>query len=105
MEDNRDVLRYLKLVLEMRGHRVRPASHLASAREELADRFDLLISDIELPDGSGLDLMRNSGAGWPGSRSAASAPPEDIQQSLEAGFALHLTKPIEIDGSIRRSGN
>jgi PAS domain S-box-containing protein len=95
VEDNKDVLRYLKMVFEMRGHRVRTATNLASAREELKGRFDVLISDIELPDGSGLDLMREAGGRVTGIAISGFGTPEDVQQSLDAGFALHLTKPIE----------
>jgi CheY-like chemotaxis protein len=65
------------------------------AREALKGRFDVLISDIELPDGSGLDLMRELRGRVPGIAISGFGTSEDVQQSLEAGFALHLTKPIE----------
>ena len=59
MEDNQDTLRFLALVLGRRGHEVREAANLAEARAEAAaGEFDLLLSDIELPDGTGLELMR-----------------------------------------------
>ncbi len=95
VEDNKDVLRYLKLVLEMKGHRVRPATDLASARESLDHAFDLVISDIELPDGSGLDLMRELQGRMPGIAISGFGAPDDIRMSLDAGFARHLTKPVE----------
>jgi two-component system CheB/CheR fusion protein len=95
VEDNKDILRYLKLVLEMRGHQVRTAIDLASARSELDRPFDLLISDIELPDGSGLDLMRELRGRVPGLAISGFGAPDDIQMSLDAGFARHLTKPVE----------
>jgi PAS domain S-box-containing protein len=97
VEDNKDVLRYLKLVLEMRGHQVTTAVDLASAREALAGEFDLLISDIELPDGSGLDLMRELRGRKPGLAISGFGSPEDIRLSLDAGFLQHLTKPVAID--------
>jgi len=96
VEDNKDILRYLKLVLEMRGHRVRAAANLESARAELARPFDLLVSDIELPDGSGLDLMRELRGRVPGFAISGFGSPDDVRMSLEAGFTLHLTKPIEV---------
>jgi PAS domain S-box-containing protein len=105
VEDNKDVLRYLKLVLEMKGHRVRTATSLASAGEALdAAGFDLLISDIELPDGSGLDLMREVRGRMPGVAISGFGAPDDIRLSLDAGFTLHLTKPLEtrrLDEAIR----
>jgi PAS domain S-box-containing protein len=97
VEDNKDVLRYLKLVLEMQGHQVSTAVDLASAREALIGAFDLLISDIELPDGSGLDLMRELRGRKPGLAISGFGSPEDIRLSLEAGFLQHLTKPVAID--------
>jgi PAS domain S-box-containing protein len=95
VDDNKDVLRYLKMVFEMRGHRVSTATNLAAAREEMNGAFDVLISDIELPDGSGLDLMRELRGRVPGVAISGFGTAEDVQQSLDAGFALHLTKPVE----------
>lgn len=110
VEDNRDTLRSLALVLRARGHVIVEAETLSIARAALArEPFDLLISDIELPDGSGLDLMRSLPR-------VADAPPagiaisgfgseDDLRMSREAGFSLHLTKPIvagQLDDAIRR---
>ena len=105
VEDNKDVVRYLKLALEMKGHRVRTSMDLASAREEVGRPFDLLISDIELPDGSGLDLMRELRGRVPGIAISGFGAPDDVLLSLDAGFALHLTKPLEarrLDEAIAR---
>ena len=58
--------------------------------------FDLLISDLGLPDGSGHDLMRQlreRGHAFPGIALSGYGQEEDIRRSLEAGFAAHLTKP------------
>ena len=79
------------------GHTVQWASDVATALE-LADRneFDLLISDLGLPDGSGHDLMRQlreRGHAFPGVALSGYGQDEDIQRSREAGFAVHLTKP------------
>jgi CheY-like chemotaxis protein len=68
-----------------------------SAREALADSaFELIISDIELPDGTGLELLRELSSG-PGPAPAAIAisgfgSEGDIRQS----FAAHLTKPVDV---------
>lgn len=96
VDDNKDVLRYLKIVLEMKGHRVESAPDLASAFEAARRPFDLLISDIELPDGSGLELMRELRGRVPGIAISGFGATEDIEMSLAAGFETHLTKPIEI---------
>jgi CheY-like chemotaxis protein len=97
VDDNKDVRFYLKVALELRGHQVTTAVDLASAREILPGQFDLLISDIELPDGTGHELMSELRGEIPGLAISGFSAPEDIQRSLEAGFARHLAKPIEIN--------
>ena len=60
MEDNFDIRRYLELTLRGQGWEVQSVSSLEAARQAVAETdFDLLISDIEFPDGSGLELMRH----------------------------------------------
>ena len=69
VEDNTDTLRYLGITLRRRGHEVAEANCLEVARQAVADtKFDLLISDIELPDGSGLELMASCAERGPGHR-------------------------------------
>ncbi len=82
----------------------RRSAALAAAREA---QFDLLISDIELPDGSGLELIHDLGGGrtLPGIAISGFGSEEDVQQSAGAGFAEHLTKPIDLnrlESAIRR---
>jgi DNA-binding response OmpR family regulator len=98
VEDNRDTLHFLALILGQRGHLVCKAASLAQARAESTTDLDLVISDIELPDGSGLDLMREMGGdgGVPGIAMSGFGSEEDQRLSREAGFAIHLTKPIDI---------
>ena len=96
VEDNTDTLRYLALVLSQRGHDVATASTLEGARAALGEPgFDLLISDIQLPDGSGLELMREL-APLPGIALSGFGSDEDIRMSESAGFSKHLTKPVTI---------
>jgi CheY-like chemotaxis protein len=56
----------------------------------------VVVSDIELGDGSGLDLMRRLRAlrELPGIALSGYATKDDIRQSLDAGFSLHLAKPV-----------
>jgi DNA-binding response OmpR family regulator len=73
---------------------------LAEARSLAESRgFDLLISDLGLPDGSGIDLMRQLKAshGMRGIVLSGYGMEEDVQRSLEAGFSEHLTKPVNFD--------
>lgn len=69
---------------------------LAAAREE---RFDLLISDIGLPDSSGHELMVQLSQHAPvrGIALTGYGMEHDISRSREAGFQAHLTKPIRLE--------
>jgi signal transduction histidine kinase/ActR/RegA family two-component response regulator len=98
VEDNKDTRNYMALVLEARGHRVTTAERLSKALQTAAEHgFDLIVSDIELPDGTGLELMRQlSWRGLPAIALSGYGSEEDVRESQEAGFALHLTKPVEI---------
>ena len=61
--------------------------------------FDLLISDIGLPDRSGYDLMREvrSSRRLPGIALSGFGTEQDVNESRAAGFSEHLTKPINFE--------
>ncbi len=100
VEDNLDTLRYLTYVLQKRNYNVVPVDRLSAALAAAREaKFDLLISDIELPDGTGLELIHGLGGGrtFPGIAISGFGSEEDLQQSAVAGFAEHLTKPIDLN--------
>jgi PAS domain S-box-containing protein len=100
VEDNRDTLKYLTLILQQRNYMVVPVDRVSTALAAAGEaRFDLLISDIELPDGTGLELMHGLGGGrtLPGIAISGYGSEEDLQHSARAGFAEHLTKPIDLN--------
>ncbi len=111
VDDNADTLRYLSTVLKRRGHEVVTADCVAAARaavNEARAPFDLLLSDIELPDGDGMNLMRELSAGGriPGIAVSGFGAEEDRRLSREAGFVEHLTKPVDmgsLDAAIKRA--
>ncbi|XHR28335.1 MAG: ATP-binding protein [Chthoniobacteraceae bacterium] len=99
VEDHTDTLRVLVKILENWGHIVTAAASCKRALEVVASQeFDLLISDLGLPDGSGLDVMRQikRGSETPGIALSGYGTDEDIRQSKAAGFAGHLVKPVNI---------
>ena len=61
--------------------------------------FDLLISDIGLPDRSGYELMREVRVNkdLPGIALSGFGSERDVKQAREAGFSEHLTKPINFE--------
>jgi DNA-binding NtrC family response regulator len=96
VEDAADIRRLLVLLLTRAGYEVSGAGTKAEALKLYAkNNFDLLFSDISLPDGSGLDLMREMVAirpiiaiSYSGYDSGAGA-----DGSPAAGYAAHLLKP------------
>ena len=97
VEDHADTLMIMGRVLKSLGFTVIPAKSVAEALDlAAATRFDLLVSDIGLPDGSGLDIMRavRERYGVKGIALSGFSQHEDVMRSREAGFAEHLVKPV-----------
>ncbi len=98
VDDNADTLKSLARLFGMRGYLVQSANSLRSALAIAAEtEFDVLVSDIELPDGNGLELMSRLRdiRVVPAIALSGFGAREDVEQSLAAGFALHLVKPID----------
>ena len=99
VDDHGDTIDMLSTILESEGHEVRTAGDVATALETAAQaEFDLLVSDLGLPDRSGLDLMRElraRGLKMPGIALSGYGHERDIEQSRAAGFSEHLVKPAE----------
>jgi PAS domain S-box-containing protein len=100
VEDHADTLRILSRLLQKWGYNVQCASSVATALELAAqESFDILVSDIGLPDGSGLDIMRQTKEryGLHGIALSGFGTDDDRRESREAGFDEHLTKPVGIE--------
>jgi len=100
VEDHEDTNRSLSNLLRRRGYYVQSADNVRSALDLSAkEEFDVLISDLGLPDGSGIDLMRTLRSGKPlfGIALTGFGMEGDIRQSHEAGFKHHLVKPIDLN--------
>lgn len=98
VEDHADTARVLQRILESAGYVVIHSGSVAGALEFATARdFDLVISDVGLPDGSGLELMRmlQSNEGLMGIALSGFGTDDDLAASLAAGFAEHLTKPVD----------
>jgi CheY-like chemotaxis protein len=88
-------------LLESLGYEVAVAGSLAAALAVDFDGVDLLVSDLGLPDGSGLDLLREVSRRRPSPPLKAIAlsgygMESDIRRSHEAGFRAHVTKPVDL---------
>jgi signal transduction histidine kinase/ActR/RegA family two-component response regulator len=98
VEDHADTARLMMLLLKGFGHSVRAAASIEAAkRAAAAERFDLLISDVGLPDGTGMELMRDLKGQYDiaGIALTGYGMEDDVRQCREAGFAEHFTKPID----------
>lgn len=98
VEDHEPTRNALRQLLSRRCGSLATAASLAEARACAdAQAFDLLISDIGLPDGTGYELMQHLRATNPkllGIALTGYGLEEDIARSRQAGFAAHLIKPV-----------
>ncbi len=107
VEDDVMTSRVMAKLLRQNGYVVTTANTIAGALDVPADEYDLVVSDIGLPDGSGLELMRaiRLRNAVPGIALSGFGMEEDIRKSHEAGFVAHLTKPLDfakLDAEIRK---
>ena len=101
VEDHADTAEAMADLLRALGHEVTVAGSVGvalSAAEAQGGQFDLVVSDLGLPDGSGLDLMRvlSNSYGLKGIALSGYGMEEDVLRSREAGFSKHLTKPVDM---------
>jgi signal transduction histidine kinase/CheY-like chemotaxis protein len=108
VEDHTDTRKVMKLLLERRGYNVETASTIADALNTARSlSYDFLISDIGLPDGSGIELLKQLEEirTVPAIALSGFGMEEDRKRSLAAGFAAHLVKPVDfqlLDTTIRQ---
>jgi CheY-like chemotaxis protein len=100
VDDHHDTCIGMKRMLERHGYEITVAHSAEQAVEKVrSEDFDLLISDIGLPDRSGYELMREVRLkkDLPGIALSGFGSEQDISQAREAGFSEHLTKPINYE--------
>jgi signal transduction histidine kinase len=100
VEDHGPTSDALSRLLSRRNYEVTSAPCLADARAAArAAQFDILISDIGLPDGDACELMSELGAhsGLVGIALSGYGMETDIQRTKAAGFISHLTKPVNVE--------
>ncbi|MCA1556462.1 MAG: response regulator, partial [Acidobacteria bacterium] len=102
IEDAPDTLEMLRVALEVRGFRTTtcatPEAALSIAANE---RFDIIISDIGLPNINGYELLPRLRSATPYLRGVPAlaltgyAAQKDVDAALAAGFSAHLAKPFD----------
>jgi CheY-like chemotaxis protein len=87
-------------MLEEMGHNILSANSVASAVDVLTrEKFDLIVSDIGLPDGNGVSLIHAVRAfcDAPAIALTGYGMREDVERCLNAGFNKHVTKPVTFE--------
>ena len=100
VDDHEDTCASLGRLLTLRGHEVVAAHTMRAGMAAAKDRrFDLLISDVGLPDGNGMELLGHlrANSNIPGIAISGFGTDADIEKSLEAGFSEHLVKPVQLE--------
>jgi CheY-like chemotaxis protein len=98
VEDDPPTRRIMAQLLQLRQYRVTAVSNLKAALEVgRSEEFDILVSDIGLPDGTGWELIRALSAERPIRAIALTGfgMDDDVRRCQEAGFVAHLTKPVD----------
>ena len=101
--------RILAKLLRENGYAVTTANDMKSALEVPITDYNLIISDIGLPDGTGLELKQRISMRHdvPGIALTGFGMEDDLRMSQEAGFLAHLTKPIDfsrLEAVLRKIG-
>jgi DNA-binding response OmpR family regulator len=101
VDDDEDTCEMMTILLGRLGYRVITTDNLNETQVLLEKgRFDLLILDNKLTDGSGVDLckqLRQEDSPTPILFVSAKAYEADINEAMEAGAQAYLTKPIDVD--------
>ncbi len=100
VDDHTDTITTLAALLRRLGYEVVCAETAEQARRLVGQsKFDLLVTDIGLPDASGHDLMRDIRAQqpMPGIALSGFGMEDDLEKSRAVGFIDHLIKPVNVD--------
>ena len=101
VEDHPDTLRLMSRLLRREGYAVHEATTCEEALQVAQrERCKVLVSDVELPGCTGLDLMRELRARRMGVRGVAVSGhtgPDHVREAKAAGFERHVAKPVKFD--------
>jgi two-component system CheB/CheR fusion protein len=99
VEDHRDTAEMVAMVLRLAGHEVQTAGRAQAAIDAwVHGHFDIVVSDLGLPDASGQDLirmLRALGCDLPALAVSGYGQEKDQEKSLQAGFDAFLVKPVD----------
>ncbi|MGA7781976.1 MAG: response regulator, partial [Paraburkholderia sp.] len=97
IEDHVDTADVMAQLIRGMGHEVTVAGRVDDALAATqSTTYDLIVSDVGLPDGTGLDFIKafREHSGAPAVALTGFGTDEDVRRCLAAGFTSHLTKPV-----------
>lgn len=101
LEDEVSLREILKIVLEEFGYQVEEAGTLSEAVKKVEESyFDLILVDLRLPDGSGMELVRRVKGETPDTEViiiTAFASTQTVKEAFELGVYDYVEKPFQID--------
>jgi len=101
VDDEKSLREFLTILLEQEGYEVTTADTVASGIERITgESFDLVMCDLKLPDGSGLEVLgeaRNRQLESPFIIITAHTTPQHALEALRAGAAEYLSKPFNVE--------
>jgi signal transduction histidine kinase/DNA-binding NarL/FixJ family response regulator len=103
VDDDQDILQTFSELLELEGYRVTAADSPSAALAIDLGQIDIVVADIGLPNMTGWDLLRKlrrRRGDLPALAMSGYGTENDRAASRDAGFAAHLTKPVDVDEMI-----
>ncbi|MFQ5527805.1 MAG: sigma-54-dependent transcriptional regulator [Thermoanaerobaculia bacterium] len=102
IDDEKSLLEFLRMLLEEEGYSVTEANSVSSARAELIEaNFDLILCDIMMPDGSGLDLLKeikqSPASGTAVIMMTAYSSTKSAIEAMKLGAYDYVPKPFDVD--------
>ncbi len=100
VEDSEDAAEMMRELLQLMGYECDVAGSVTAAGKILAAQdFDVLLCDMGLPDGDGIDVLKgfDTTRGQLAIAITGYGMQQDIQRSIDAGFSEHMTKPIDFE--------
>jgi PAS domain S-box-containing protein len=100
IEDHEDTAEVMSQLIRGLGHEVAVAGSVADALAYAArTRFDLVLSDVGLPDGTGVEFIHafRKTSDAPAIALTGFGTDDDVRRCLDAGFTAHLTKPVNFE--------
>lgn len=104
IEDNEMIIKALKYLLESHEFIVDVATTIKEAKESITSKYDLIILDVMLPDGNGLDFFKNY-VSIPALVLSAKDEEEDVVKAIDLGVQDYIIKPYRSMELLSRINN